>query len=105
MAAMEGSTTTVTETEIAGLTVMEGSTATDTAKKSTVWKGSTATTAEIRCSTATAMETGIDGSTAKECSMSTATAKKLTVWKGLTEKVTAMEADGRLDRDGNGINN
>ncbi len=31
--------------------------------------------------------------------------KKLTVWKGSTAMVTAMEADGGLDGDGNGRNN
>jgi hypothetical protein len=37
--------------------------------------------------------------------MATATAKKSTVWKRLTAMAMAMEADGGLDGDGNGINN
>jgi hypothetical protein len=95
---MEGLTMTATETAIAGSTAMEGSMTTGTAKKLTVWKGLTATATAMECSMVAAMETTIDGSIAKEGSMATATAKKTAV-------AMAMEADGGLDGDGNGINN
>ena len=52
---------------------------------------------------ATAMEKAIDGSTAKEGSMATMWAKKLRVWKGSTAMAMAMEADGGLIGNGNGI--
>ncbi len=37
--------------------------------------------------------------------MATVTAKKSTVWKGSTSMAMAIEADGGLGGDGNGINN
>ena len=79
--------------------------ATGMAKKSTVWKGLTATTTAMECLMATAMEMAINGSTAEEGFMATAMTKKSTAWKGLTAMATAMEADGGLDGDGNGIYN
>ena len=83
--AMKGLTVMATETAIDGSTAMDGSTATATAMNST--------------------EIAIDGSTAKEGSIATATVKKSTLWKGLAAMAMAMEADGGLDSDGNGINN
>ena len=53
--AMEGSTVMATETVIAGLTAMEGSTATGTAVNSMAIKGLTATATAMEGSTATAM--------------------------------------------------
>jgi hypothetical protein len=94
-----------TETVIAGLTAMEGSTATWTAMNSMGMKGLTATATAMEGSMATSMEMAINGSTVKEGSTATSTAKKSTIWKGLTAMAKAMEADGGLDNYGNGINN
>ena len=105
--AMEGLTVMATEMVIAGLTAMEGSTATGTAMNLMVMKGLTATATAMEGSTATAMEMAIDGSNVKEGSTATSLAQKLTIWKGLTAMAMAMamEADGGLNDYGNSKNN